>query len=142
VAADWVEQRLGRRLQAIMAGVEREGWRFVALVRLVPVLPFNFLNYALGLTRLSVRTFTLTSLVTMAPGALAYAYFGYAGREVVSGGPALVQKGLLALTLLAAVALLPTLLRHWRRPGTADPAPVPPAAVPGHPVPGPRRTQP
>ena len=78
----------------------------------------------------------------MAPGALAYAYLGYAGREVVSGGPALVHKGLLALTLLAAVALLPTLLRHWRRPGTADPAPAPPAAVPGRPVPGPRRTQP
>ena len=142
VAADWVEQRLGRRLQAIKAGVEREGWRFVAFVRLVPVFPFNLLNYALGLTRLSVRTFTLTSLVSMAPGALAYAYLGYAGREVVSGGPALVHKGLLALTLLAAVALLPTLLRHWRRPGTADPAPVPPAAVPGRPVPGPRRTQP
>src|SRR5262249_55936736 len=41
VAADWVEQRLGRRLQAIKAGVEREGWRFVAFVRLVPVFPFN-----------------------------------------------------------------------------------------------------
>jgi uncharacterized membrane protein YdjX (TVP38/TMEM64 family) len=142
VAVDWVEHRLGSRMQAIKAGVEREGWRFVAFVRLVPVFPFNLLNYALGLTRLSVRTFAITSWVTMAPGALAYAYLGAAGREAVSGGPALVRTGLLALTLLAAVALLPTLLRHWRRPGTADPAPVPPAAVPGRPVPGPRRTQP
>jgi hypothetical protein len=104
-------------LQAMKAGVEHEGWRFVAFVRLVPVFPFNFLNYALGLTRLSVRTFALTSLLTMAPGALAYAYLGSAGWEVVSGGPALVQQGLLALTLLAAVALLPTIIRHWRRPG-------------------------
>lgn len=117
VAADWVEHRLGRRLQEIKAGVEREDWRFVAFVRLVPVFPFNLLNYALGLTRLSVRTFAVTSLLTMAPGALAYAYLGYAGREVVSGGPALVRKGFLALTLLAAVALLPVLIRHWRRPG-------------------------
>ena len=78
------------------------------------MFPFTLLNYALGLTRLSVRTFALTSLLTMAPGALAYAYLGSAGPEVVSGGPALVQKGLLALTLLAAVALLPTLIRHWR----------------------------
>jgi uncharacterized membrane protein YdjX (TVP38/TMEM64 family) len=115
VAADWVEHRLGQRLQAVKAGVEHEGWRFVAFVRLVPVFPFTLLNYALGLTRLSVGTFALTSLLTMAPGALAYAYLGAAGREVVSGGAALVQKGLLALTLLAAVALLPTLSRHWRR---------------------------
>jgi uncharacterized membrane protein YdjX (TVP38/TMEM64 family) len=36
-------------------------------------------NYALGLTHLSVRTFALTSLLPMVPGALAYAYLGTAG---------------------------------------------------------------
>jgi uncharacterized membrane protein YdjX (TVP38/TMEM64 family) len=115
---------MGPRLQAIKAGVEREGWRFVAFVRLVPVFPFNLLNYALGLTRLSVRTFAVTSWLTMAPGALAYAYLGAAGREAVSGGPALVRTGLLALTLLVAVALLPALIRRWRHPGAADSAPT------------------
>jgi uncharacterized membrane protein YdjX (TVP38/TMEM64 family) len=124
IAADWVERRLGPRVQAIQSGVEREGWRFVAFVRLVPVFPFNLLNYALGLTRLSVRTFAVTSWVTMAPGALAYAYLGAAGREAVSGGPALVRTGLLALTLLAAVALLPVLIRHWRRSGWLTPQQV------------------
>ena len=72
-----------------------------------PRVPLNLLNYALGLTRLSIRTFAVTSWITMAPGALAYAYLGAAGREAVSGGPALVRTGVLALTLLAAVALLP-----------------------------------
>ena len=70
LAADWVERRLGQRLQEIKAGVEREGWRFVAFVRLVPVFPFTLLNYALGLTRLSVRTYAVTSCITMAPGAI------------------------------------------------------------------------
>ncbi len=121
LAGDFVERRLGRRLLEIKAGVEREGWRFVAFVRLVPGFPFNLLNYALGLTRLSVRTYAVTSCITMAPGALAYAYLGAAGREVVRGGPALVRTGVLALTLLAAVALLPALIRHWRRPGRLTP---------------------
>jgi uncharacterized membrane protein YdjX (TVP38/TMEM64 family) len=121
LAADWVERRLGQRVQAIKTGVEHEGWRFVAFVRLVPVFPFNLLNYALGLTRLSVRTFAVTSWLTMVPGALAYAYLGSAGQEVLSGGPALVQQGLLALTLLAVVAFLPVLIRHWRRPGRLTP---------------------
>lgn len=114
LAADWVERRLAGRLQEIMAGVEREGWRFVAFVRLVPLFPFNLLNYALGLTRLSVRTFAVTSFFTMAPGAFVYAYLGYAGREAVSGGPDLVRKAFLALTLLAALALLPSLIRRWQ----------------------------
>jgi hypothetical protein len=47
LAADWGEHRLGQHLHALKAEVERDGWRFVAFVRLVPVCPF----YALGLTR-------------------------------------------------------------------------------------------
>ena len=121
LAAEWVERRVSGRLQEIKEGVEREGWRFVAFVRLVPLFPFNLLNYALGLARLSVQTFALTSFIAMAPGAFAYAYLGDAGREAVSGGPDLVRKGLLALALVAAVALLPSLIRRWRRPGKMSP---------------------
>lgn len=116
LTADWVERRVSGRLQEVREGVEREGWRFVAFVRLVPVFPFNLLNYAFGLTRLSVQTFSVTSFFTMAPGALAYAYLGYVGREAIGGGPDLVRQGLLALGLLAAVALLPSLIRRWRQP--------------------------
>ncbi len=87
----------------------------------MPLFPFTLLNYALGLTCLSVQTFAVTSFITMAPGALAYAYLGDVGREAVSGGPDLVRKGLLALALLAAVALLPSFVRRWRRPGKISP---------------------
>ena len=121
LAADWVEHRIAGRLQDLKEGIEREGWRFVAFVRLVPLFPFNLLNYALGLTRVSVQTFAVTSFITMAPGAVAYAYLGDAGREAMSGGPDLVRKGLFALTVLAAVALLPVLVRSWRRPGKIAP---------------------
>jgi uncharacterized membrane protein YdjX (TVP38/TMEM64 family) len=121
LAAEWVDRRVSGRLQVLKEGVEREGWRFVAFVRLVPLFPFTLLNYALGLTRLSVQTFALTSFLTMAPGAFAYAYLGDAGREAVSGGPDLVRKGFLALALLAAVALLPSFIRRWRGPGKVSP---------------------
>ena len=52
VASDWVAQRTNARLQPLMQGIQSEGWRFVAFVRLVPIFPFNLLNYALGLTRI------------------------------------------------------------------------------------------
>jgi uncharacterized membrane protein YdjX (TVP38/TMEM64 family)/sterol desaturase/sphingolipid hydroxylase (fatty acid hydroxylase superfamily) len=121
LAADWVERRVSGKLQDIKAGVEREGWRFVAFARLVPLFPFNLLNYALGLTRVSVQTFAATSFLAMAPGAVAYAYLGHAGREAISGGPDLVQKGLFAFALLAAVTLLPSLIHRWRRPEKMSP---------------------
>jgi hypothetical protein len=50
IAGAWVTRRLGGRLRRLVDGVSAEGWRFVALMRLVPLVPFNLLNYALGLT--------------------------------------------------------------------------------------------
>jgi hypothetical protein len=87
----------------------------------VPLFPFTLLNYALGLTRLSVQTFAVTSGMTIAPWTFASAHLGDAGREAVSGGSDLVRKGLLALALLAAVALLPSLIRRWRQPRKISP---------------------
>ncbi|MFQ5488910.1 MAG: TVP38/TMEM64 family protein [Gammaproteobacteria bacterium] len=114
LAGDWVAQRSATRLQQLMAGVEAEGWRFVAFVRLVPLFPYNLLNYALGLTRLRLSHYIVTTYICMLPAAFAYTYLGYAGREALAGGESLIQKGLLALGLLALVAFLPRLLRRLR----------------------------
>lgn len=115
LSSGWVARRTGGRLEQLVEGVEEEGWRFVAFVRLVPLFPFNMLNYALGLTRIRFSHYVLTSYVCMFPGALAYTYIGYAGREAVAGGEGLIQKGLLGLGLLALALFLPRLVRTLRR---------------------------
>lgn len=114
LGADWVERRAGPRLKRLNDGVASEGWRFVAFVRLVPLFPFNLLNYALGLTRIPFVPYLAATWIFMLPGALAYTYLGYAGREAAAGGEDLIQKGLIALALLAAVAFLPRLLAELR----------------------------
>ncbi|WJW76499.1 VTT domain-containing protein [Thiohalobacter sp. IOR34] len=115
LGADWVARKTGGRLKQLIQGVENEGWRFVAFVRLVPLFPFNLLNYALGLTRIPFWHYLLATWVCMLPGAIAYTYLGYAGREAVAGGEGLIQKILLALALLAAVAFLPRLIARLRQ---------------------------
>ncbi len=115
LAADWVQARSGGILKRLVTGVEAEGWRFVAFTRLVPVFPFNLLNYALGLTRIPFPAYLLASATCMLPGALAYTWLGYAGREAASGGEGLIQKGLIALALLAALAFLPRLVARLRQ---------------------------
>jgi uncharacterized membrane protein YdjX (TVP38/TMEM64 family) len=122
VASDWVAMRTGERLARLMRGVEEEGWRFVAFVRLVPLFPFNLVNYAFGLTRIRLGEYVLTSFVCMAPGAVAYTYLGYAGREAASGQSGAIQKALLAVAVLAAVAFLPRLVRRLRGPRFTDAA--------------------
>jgi uncharacterized membrane protein YdjX (TVP38/TMEM64 family)/rhodanese-related sulfurtransferase len=117
LAADWVRRAAGGRIERLITGVEAEGWRFVAFTRLVPIIPFNLLNYALGLTRIPLTHYVAASLVCMAPGTLAYTWLGHAGREALTGNEAAIRYGLTALALLAAVAFLPRLLRRWRGDG-------------------------
>ena len=115
LAGDWVQARSGGILKRLVTGVEAEGWRFVAFTRLVPVFPFNLLNYALGLTRIPFLHYLIATSVCMVPGALAYTWLGYAGREAAGGGEGLIQKGLIALALLAGLAFLPRLISRLRQ---------------------------
>ena len=115
LARDWVAGKAGGRLRTLMDGVDAEGWRFVAFVRLVPLFPFNLLNYALGLTGIKFWHYVIATFLFMLPGAIAYTYLGYIGREAIGGGEDLVQKGMLALGLLAFVAFLPGLVGRLRK---------------------------
>ena len=115
LASEWVEQKTAGKLKQLKQGVEGEGWQFVAFVRLVPLFPFNLLNYALGLTRIRLSHYLIATYLFMLPGAIAYTYLGYTGREAIAGGEGLIQKALLALALLAVVAFLPRLIGRLRR---------------------------
>ena len=114
LASDWVERTISGRLKQIIDGVESEGWRFVAFVRLAPIFPFNLLNYALGLTRIRLSHYIIASFVCMAPGAVAYTYIGYAGRETLGGKEGMINKVLIALGLLALVIFIPRFIRRLR----------------------------
>lgn len=115
LASDWVEQRTGGRLKQLKQGVEGEGWHFVAFVRLVPLFPFNLLNYALGLTRIKFTHYAIATYICMLPGAVAYTYLGFVGREAAGGGEDLIQKVMMALALLAIAAFIPRLIGRLRQ---------------------------
>ncbi|HBK09526.1 MAG TPA: TVP38/TMEM64 family protein [Acetobacteraceae bacterium] len=114
LGGDWIAKRLGGRLKRVIDGVEAEGWRFVALTRLVPLVPFNLLNYALGLTRIPLLPYVLASAICMLPGAIAFTWLGYAGRSAVAGDASALRYGLLGLGALAMIAFLPRLVRRFR----------------------------
>src|SRR6516225_9570594 len=114
IGRDWVARNAGGLLKRLIDGVDAEAWRFVAFVRLVPLFPFNLSNYALGLTGIPLRHYVLATVVCMAPGAVAYTWLGYAGREALSGEADAVRYGLLALGLIAAIAVLPRLVGRLR----------------------------
>ncbi len=106
VVGDAVRRLAGARLEALLTGVEEEGWRFVAFTRLVPLFPFNLLNYTLGVTRIRLLPYVLASAICMAPGAAAFTWLGHAGRQATGGGEGAIQAGLVGLALLSVVVFL------------------------------------
>ncbi len=115
LASDWIAKKTGGRVKQLIKGVEGEGWRFVAFVRLVPLFPFNLLNYALGLTQIHFLHYLLATYVFMLPGALAYTWLGYAGSQAITGDEGMIKTILIALALFAVVAFLPRLVNKLRR---------------------------
>ncbi len=115
LAGDWIARRTGGVSRRLLDGVASEGWRFVALTRLVPLIPFNLLNYLLGLTRIPLRQYVLTSAICMIPGAAAYTYLGHLGNAAVSGDTAIVQKLLVGLAFVGALLFVPHLVIRLRR---------------------------
>ena len=117
-----VERRLAAmpRFLAVDRAVAAHGWRIVFLLRLSPVMPFNVLNYALGLTTISVWDFMLAGAGSV-PGELVAAYAGRVGGEALAlAGEAVIPKdasyyGLLLAGLAATIAATLVVTRTARR---------------------------
>jgi uncharacterized membrane protein YdjX (TVP38/TMEM64 family) len=82
LARDWVAKKIegNAAFAAIDRAVASEGWKIVGLTRLSPAFPFTLLNYAFGLTRVSLRDYILASWIGMMPGTVMYVYLGSLAR--------------------------------------------------------------
>lgn len=79
VLRDWVEGRFGSRLDAINAGLERDGPFYLFTIRMIPLVPFFVVNLVMGLTRIRTWTFAWVSQIGMV---LATAVFVNAGTQL------------------------------------------------------------
>lgn len=113
LARRWVDKRIGKypRFSAIDHAIGKEGLKVVFLLRLSPLFPFNLLNYALGLTKISFYHYVLASWVGMLPGTIMFVYLGSALKsftELSSGvsGETGAQKGFFIAGLIATLVVV------------------------------------
>lgn len=64
------------QFRAVAIAIQRSGFKIVLLLRLVPVLPFNMLNYLLCVTPVPLGEYTLASWLGMMPITFALVYVG------------------------------------------------------------------
>jgi 3-mercaptopyruvate sulfurtransferase SseA len=123
-----VARKTAGRLGQLLDGVQAEGWRFVALTRLVPLVPLNLLNSALGLTG------RIPGARNLPLGELARAPQGLAGHPIVlvcttdkrSARAAEVLRG----AGLRDVRILRGGMVQWQRDAAGAGAPTPMRARP------------
>ena len=88
LAREWVATMIrgNQKFEAIDAAVAQEGWKIVGLTRLSPVFTFNLLNYAFGLTQVSLKHYFLASWMGMLPGTVMYVYIGSLAGDLATLG--------------------------------------------------------
>jgi len=123
-AAFWVARLLGREgLHALLGdrlsgGLDRlarqAGFTWLLRLRLIPIVPFNLLNFASGLTAIPWRTYAAATAIGVVPGTLVYTFFADA---LVSGsreaGHRVFARVLIAGALLVLLSFIPTIARKW-----------------------------
>lgn len=114
VNAGLIDPEAVPRLGPLLLRCEREGWRAVVVLRIIPIVPHSVANYALGLTRLSLADFALGSFLGQIPATVVSVEFGAAGQEILAGKAGWLLPTAIGLVVLALSLALPRLIR--RRP--------------------------
>jgi uncharacterized membrane protein YdjX (TVP38/TMEM64 family) len=96
------------RFKAIDDAIGVNGWKIIGLLRLSPLIPFNFSNYFYGITSVSFGAYVAVSAIGMLPGTLLYAYLGAIGKAGVtssSSSYSMWQYVFLGIGLIATIAV-------------------------------------
>jgi uncharacterized membrane protein YdjX (TVP38/TMEM64 family) len=110
---EWVANKLrGTNLVKLDDEVERQGWKIVAFTRLIPLFPFNLLNYAFGLTRIKFLHYAVTSFIGMLPACIAYIVFSSSLLDLLKGK--ISVQLIVGIVLVVIVSAIPVFYKKRR----------------------------
>jgi len=115
LAMDFVRSRIHThpRIKRLLTSFDRHADSYVLVLRLVPLFPFWLVNIALALTNIRARRVLLFTLIGIIPGSFVYANVGANIAHIDTAHDLVSIPTLLALVLLALLALLPIIIRHF-----------------------------
>jgi uncharacterized membrane protein YdjX (TVP38/TMEM64 family) len=118
--SDWVKKKASIRVTNVINEIDNQGWVFVAFIRLVPIIPFNIINFLLGVTNIRLTHYIFLTLVFMLPAEIAYTYAGFAGTKVLTGNNEFPTSILILIALLALITLSPIMFKKFKKLHSTD----------------------
>jgi uncharacterized membrane protein YdjX (TVP38/TMEM64 family) len=84
---DFVERLFGERFAAFDQRIREHGFTGLLIIRLLPVFPFNAVNFGCGLTGIRLRDYVLATAIGIVPGTFVYQFlFAKFGRKILTEG--------------------------------------------------------
>ena len=89
LARDWIIEKIehNQTFAALDRALNQEGVKIILLTRLSPIFPFSLLNYAFGITGISLRDYFIGS-IGMIPMTITYVYLGSLAGNIATLGEA------------------------------------------------------
>jgi len=116
---DWLQRRAGPLASKVAAGFRRDAFFYLLAIRLAAVVPFFVVNLVPATVGMRLMPFTVATLLGMIPMSLVFTILGrgldamFAAGRIPDLGVALEPQILVPMLLLAALSLLPIVLRRW-----------------------------
>jgi len=98
-----------KTIEALDAQAASHGFQVIFFLRLIPLVPFNALDYVAGISKVSARNYILGTFLGIIPGTFAYVYLGSTLTHIYS------WRFALAVGLLILLSLIPMLYKRWKK---------------------------
>lgn len=103
---EWVQKKFHKKLKTINAGIVKEGSFYLFSMRLIPIFPFFFINLAMGVSHIKIRTFFWVSQLGMLPGTIVFVNAGQEISKIDSLESIMTPQLLISFILLGALPLV------------------------------------
>ncbi len=112
----FVEKRLKGKLAQLDEKVAVHGFYAVLYLRLIPLFPYNLLNYSFGLSKIPFRKYFMGTLIGMAPGCFIFTSLGGIGRHIRWTEPQtwLDYRVWGPFALVIALIIITKIVRSWQ----------------------------
>ena len=112
---DLIQKRFGARLEKMNKELDVRSFNYLLFLRLVPIFPFFLINLGAGLTRMSLRTFFLATMVGVIPASFVFCNAGASLATITSLSEVASPRVLGSFALLGLFALVPVLYQKFKR---------------------------
>ncbi|MDD5772687.1 MAG: TVP38/TMEM64 family protein [bacterium] len=106
---EWIQKRYKDRLVKFNDEINENGYKYLLIMRFIPVFPFFLINILAALTAIPFITFVWTTSVGIIPGSLVYTFAGSQLNTISSLKDILSSKIIFAFLLLAVFAFIPVI---------------------------------